>query len=230
MLAADVNPPVWREFDDAYDLLYPWRPQFAVGAFTSANFDNGDGTAELLFGRARIMKDGHDVYLQGIVTVPVAVGAWGFALLSGVPLTYLPPLRRGIVQTIKSGFWGGTAAIATVTVFNDGNVYLDNGPDVNHLFPTSVTTTFTYNAHGLANGQPVVFKALTGGAGLSLNTIYYVINVATNTFQLSATVGGASVTVTTNATFAVIVPKATFAIVDAHWRTQTYGEETTLGE
>jgi hypothetical protein len=52
----------------------------------------------------------------------------------------------------------------------------------------------TWNAHGLQNGQPVVFT--TTGAlptGLTAGTTYYVINAATNTFQVAATVGGAAI-------------------------------------
>lgn len=49
-------------------------------------------------------------------------------------------------------------------------------------------------AHGLSDGDKVQFTALTGGTGISLNTTYYVINSATNTFQISTTSGGSAVT------------------------------------
>lgn len=52
----------------------------------------------------------------------------------------------------------------------------------------------TWNAHGLANDDPVYFT--TTGAlptGLSVRTLYYVRNQAANTFEVSATPGGASI-------------------------------------
>jgi hypothetical protein len=52
----------------------------------------------------------------------------------------------------------------------------------------------TWTNHGLANGEPVMFR--TTGAlptGLSVNTFYYIVNKATNTFQLSLTVGGSAI-------------------------------------
>lgn len=55
----------------------------------------------------------------------------------------------------------------------------------------------TWTAHGLANGSKVTLS--TTGAlptGLVAATTYYVVNAATNTFELSATRGGSSITTT----------------------------------
>lgn len=55
----------------------------------------------------------------------------------------------------------------------------------------------TWNSHGLANGTQVALS--TTGAlptGLSQNTAYYVVNAASNTFQLSATYGGSAINTT----------------------------------
>lgn len=51
----------------------------------------------------------------------------------------------------------------------------------------------TATAHGYANGDLVVFTALTGGAGLAVGSPYFVIGVTANTFQVARTVGGAAV-------------------------------------
>lgn len=64
----------------------------------------------------------------------------------------------------------------------------------------AATDVITFTAHGYANGQPVYFTQLTGGSGLSVNTIYYVINTATNTFKLALTSGGAAIDITTDMT------------------------------
>jgi len=55
-------------------------------------------------------------------------------------------------------------------------------------------TTVTAAGHGLANGKRVQFA--TSGAlptGIFANTTYFVINAATDTFNLSATQGGAAI-------------------------------------
>ena len=87
------------------------------------------------------------------------------------------------------------------------------------LTAVAATDVITDVANGYANGQPVYFTALTGGAGLAVNTIYYVINVATDSYKLSATSGGAAIDITTTmtagtlyaATLVYMVAKATFS-------------------
>lgn len=65
------------------------------------------------------------------------------------------------------------------------------------------TPTFNCDCHGLTAGDKVIF---TGGTdipcGLSLNTVYYVIatGLTASAFQVSATSGGASISVTGTAT------------------------------
>lgn len=64
------------------------------------------------------------------------------------------------------------------------------------------TDVFTSFAHGLTNTQQVlVYDTMASGlpTGFTEGTIYFVINAATDTFQLSATSGGAAITVTTSA-------------------------------
>lgn len=56
---------------------------------------------------------------------------------------------------------------------------------------------FTLNSHGRSNGQTIVLS--TTGAlptGLIVGTVYYIINTATNTFNVSLTSGGAAVNTT----------------------------------
>jgi hypothetical protein len=65
--------------------------------------------------------------------------------------------------------------------------------------------TFTSSAHGLLAGTGVYFATLSGGAGLSVNTQYYVVSPTANTFQLSATIGGSAIDVTSDVTDCVPV-------------------------
>jgi hypothetical protein len=56
-------------------------------------------------------------------------------------------------------------------------------------------------AHGYSNNDDIVFTSLTGGAGLTVNTVtYWVINATADTFQVSATRGGTSANISTNYT------------------------------
>ena len=52
----------------------------------------------------------------------------------------------------------------------------------------------TLAAHGLRNDDAVVFRT-SGGlpTGLTVGTVYYVVNKATDTFKVAATVGGAAI-------------------------------------
>lgn len=65
----------------------------------------------------------------------------------------------------------------------------------------------TSSAHGFAAGDRVRFTALTGGAGLSTNTDYYVssTSLAAQTFRVSATPGGALIDFTTDITAGTVV-------------------------
>lgn len=51
-------------------------------------------------------------------------------------------------------------------------------------------------ANGLSNGQKVVFFNATVPTPLTEGTVYFVINATADTFQVSATVGGAAITLT----------------------------------
>lgn len=61
------------------------------------------------------------------------------------------------------------------------------------------TDSFAKTSHGLSNGDTVVFdgEAITG---FTEDQLYYVVNSATNSFQLSATSGGSAVTVSGSTT------------------------------
>jgi len=57
--------------------------------------------------------------------------------------------------------------------------------------------TITITSHVFANGDVVTLSSTdTLPAGLSASTLYYVVGVASNTFQLSATLGGSAIDIT----------------------------------
>ena len=64
----------------------------------------------------------------------------------------------------------------------------------------SSTDTFTSNSHGLSNGDQIYFGNVGGvlPGGLTASTNYYVVSKNTNTFQVSTTLGGVALDITSN--------------------------------
>jgi hypothetical protein len=71
------------------------------------------------------------------------------------------------------------------------------GANITGVTSTGSPDTFTKTAHGLANGDVIIFTAVTGGTGLKAGSAsnadgkgypYFVINTAANTFQIAETV------------------------------------------
>jgi hypothetical protein len=100
---------------------------------------------------------------------------------------------------------------ATIIVSRRGNGEITiSGPT--GVVIRSATTTFgavtaaassnvvTATGSAFIAGQIVRFSSITGGAGLSTNTDYYVISPSTNTFKLSSTSGGSEIDITTDIT------------------------------
>jgi len=88
-------------------------------------------------------------------------------------------------------------------LLTDIDVSGDLGLDTGTTFTADASTdTLTATAHGLSNGDVVLFTN-SGGAlpgGLSTNTIYYVVNAATDTFKVSTSSGGSAVDITSAGT------------------------------
>jgi len=71
----------------------------------------------------------------------------------------------------------------------------------------SMSCTFTDSGdlvtatnHGFRNGDSVIFTVINSTTGITIDTRYFVINKATDTFQVSTTYGGTALTLTTNGT------------------------------
>ena len=98
------------------------------------------------------------------------------------------------------------SAPATINVMVNNNAIGIYGQIVN---PTYATGTWTLNGHGLPNGTAVQFgiavavplqlnnvDTSTYPTGMSKQTQYYIVNATTNTFQISATIGGSALSLT----------------------------------
>lgn len=107
-----------------------------------------------------------------------------------------------------------TAGSKTVTMTNTTN--LSVGMFVSGI-PTALTSdvrcTFTASGdlvtaagHCLIDGDIVSLRIVNGTTGIYTNTIYYVVNATTNTFQLSLTQGGSVIDLVTDGTGGYISP------------------------
>lgn len=63
---------------------------------------------------------------------------------------------------------------------------------------TDVGDTVNLVAHGLSDNDEVSFATIVTTTGIVINTIYFVVNAAVDTFQVSATLGGSALALTTN--------------------------------
>jgi hypothetical protein len=144
--------------------------------------------------------------------------------------TVFSNLTGGSVRTITiTGNYGADTAISKTTcgtTANSRTVTQSNTSSLQvgmQVFGTGVTTavavtfqdagdTVTRTAHGLANGTVVSFSTITSTTGIAIYTQYYVINATADTFQLSATSGGAAIALTTGGSGNMLYPAYITAI------------------
>ncbi len=114
------------------------------------------------------------------------------------------------------------ASVGSLLDITNNKLFVHNGVSATHqyyVYDTSVAPTYSTNSvtgnqatdiitdigHTFAANTPLVFTTLTGGAGLTANTVYFAVNVIAGTsYQLSATSGGAAINFTTDITSATI--------------------------
>jgi surface protein len=92
-----------------------------------------------------------------------------------------------------------TAGLSTGMQVTGTNTSLTTGRSVTF---TSGTNLVGLSGHGLENGDEVSFSSIgtPAQAVIAINTIYYVVNKATDTFQISLTPGGTALALTTSTT------------------------------
>lgn len=92
----------------------------------------------------------------------------------------------------------GGSTVRWVGTWESGNYVAGapNGGSPKEFMADPTADTIICPAHGYSNTQTVVFFNGTPPAPFVEGTIYYVVNAATNTFQLAATSGGAALDIT----------------------------------
>jgi len=113
------------------------------------------------------------------------------------------------VQWKNTGKWSSPYWIDDIKIDNSPSNIIGSRRKTFGGIVSSVNTgteTITVTNHGFYDGQPVYFSATTIG-GLSANTIYYILNSTTNTFQLSSTFGSSAVVNLTSSGTGTILDK-----------------------
>lgn len=114
--------------------------------------------------------------------------------------------------------YGQTSSAASIYDSANNRLLVHNGVAATHqyyVFDTSVAPTYSqvaglvidettdvinHTAHPYQNNDQLTLFALTGGAGLTNGSTYFVRNATANTYQLSLTSGGAAINITTAGT------------------------------
>jgi hypothetical protein len=153
--------------------------------------------------------------------VPAGAPFGASSSYDGMAMRVVRVLDSALIQDILAvDSWMGANVTQDPGYFDLNGKFVPTDADVGaSLAVTGVAATdiFTSAAHGYVAGDRVVFTALTGGAGLVTNRDYYVIaaNLAANTFQVSATPGGASVDFTTDVTVGTVQKNGNKIVVRA---------------
>jgi hypothetical protein len=131
-------------------------------------------------------------------------------------LTNLVPRTATSATITLTGNWGLGTIVSRSFTITDGSTTITTGDTADLVAgmqvtgtgsplssPVAVTfqdtgDTVTLVAHGLENDDEVSFAAITSTTGLALNTIYYIVNKTTDTFQVASTIGGSPLPLTTD--------------------------------
>lgn len=77
---------------------------------------------------------------------------------------------------------------------------------------TAATDKVGISAHGLSNGDQVVFSSIATTTGISADTVYFVVNKGTNDFEVSLTKGGTKVDLATGDGTATVTKSADLSV------------------
>lgn len=100
-----------------------------------------------------------------------------------------------------TGNWVEAVAMALWDASTAGNMLMRCwlGPDAPKIFTATAADVFTAPGHGLANNDRAAVLATPGATlptGVSEGTLYWVVGVSGDTFQLSTTQGGGAIDLT----------------------------------
>jgi hypothetical protein len=167
-------------------------------------------TTKILNGAVTTAKIADDAVTSAKLDPAANIAKITNVVFNGPAGTYPFIVPSGVTRALAKACGGGGAG-GNGTVDNIGNgggagaqIRCDwvtvTSTTVKTFLPADVdvvTDTITITAHGFTANQSVVFSSTgTLPTGLTANTVYYVRDVALNTFKVSATVGGGAEDIT----------------------------------
>lgn len=179
---------------DITALVRSWAPSTVEGGGRQTNYGIGlygttDSTKNFS-GWSRKHTGGGGASERPTITLVYEYGAT-------VPNTPANLVPSGSVGSLPQ-FEGDFSDVRTTDKLQSTNIEIyDAGAAATGVAATDIITSA---AHGLINGDVIYFTALTGGAGLTTFTPYYVKNKTTNTFMVGTTAAGAAIGFTTDLT------------------------------
>ncbi len=158
-----------------------------VALFTAAPSDSGGGTEVSGGSYAR-------------VSVARADAQWNAPGVAG-----LIDNVNAITFATATASWGTATHVGIFDAATSGNLLYQGAlrGAAKTVSGAAAGDTLTSTAHGYANGTTIVLEVVPGlslPGGLTAGTVYYVVATAANTFQLSATLGGTAIDITTDGT------------------------------
>jgi surface protein len=155
-----------------------------LGATISFSYNRLGATAlATIFGNLKSNMSGKTITITGNPGVDAAVAKTGLTATAKsltINMADTSSLAVGMLAT-NATVWAAVNMTADVTA-----------------------NTLTLTGHNIPNGTMVAFSSLGTVTGVTIWTIYYVVNATANTFQIALTPGGAAIDLTgTNGTMAV---------------------------
>jgi hypothetical protein len=124
---------------------------------------------------------------------------------------YMPVSIASRKATVTSG--SATVTMTDTSGITVGDLVMGAGISAGQAATTQDSgDTFTIATHGAPNGTPFYLTALATTTGPAINTLYYVVGTATNTFQAARTPGGSAVALTTDGTATVVFRRFVSAV------------------
>ncbi len=143
-------------------------------------------------------------YLEADVLVPVSQTSGNGLVIQnlrerGLPIvTQFRPTSSTTVAALDLNIARSEAITGTIEFEGLSGVPLPKPKAQGAVTAAASTDVFTKTEHGLMLGDQVSFSGLTGGAGITPGTVYFVRDETLDTFKIAATSGGSAIDVTTD--------------------------------
>ena len=188
---ADVHQTqvhTWQEIEDTNQTWYSMEHEGVIGeAYGGITGTEVVSVSERgrVYGAARVFSEvdlSSPVYLQIVSETGDVLAESAASPLAGQITEWVVEYTIGEGGQTSTRTWAEVESLSPPTQV----AFADSGDLI------------TAPSHGFSNDDPVVFTSIFDTTGITVDTTYYVISAATDTFQVSLTVGGGAIALTTD--------------------------------